>query len=81
MFRENALGYFEYLCKSFMHHYPTCMAKTLGAYKVKLRYINQNKTSRFCFFMMENIQLNINDDVCIKYDLKGSKLKRYISNK
>lgn len=29
--------------------------------------------------MMENILLNIDEENCIKYDLKGSRKKRYIA--
>lgn len=81
MFREMGLSYFEYLCKSFFHFCPTSLAKILGAFKLKLRYINQNKTVRYCLFVMENILLNINEDNCAKYDLKGSKRKRFIVDK
>jgi 1-phosphatidylinositol-3-phosphate 5-kinase len=31
--------------------------------------------------MMENILLNINEETCVKYDLKGSRKKRYIAKK
>ena len=31
--------------------------------------------------MMENILLNIDDGNCVKYDLKGSRKKRYIVTK
>lgn len=81
MFREMGMGYFEYLCKSFFHYCPTCLAKILGAFKIKMKYVNQNKTVRFCLFVMENILLDINEDTCLKYDLKGSKRKRFIASK
>lgn len=80
MFREIGLGYFEYLCKSFFHFCPTSLAKILGAYKLKLKYVNQNKTIRFCIFIMENILLNHDPKNCVIYDLKGSKRKRFIAN-
>mmetsp|Transcript_42701 Transcript_42701/g.41023 ORF Transcript_42701/g.41023 Transcript_42701/m.41023 type:complete len:184 (-) Transcript_42701:372-923(-) len=81
MFREMGLSYFEYLCKSFFHYCPTALAKILGAFKIKIRYINSNKTSRFCLIIMENILLDIDEENCVKYDLKGSKRKRYIVTK
>jgi 1-phosphatidylinositol-3-phosphate 5-kinase len=77
MFREIGLGYFEYLCKSFFHYCPTALAKILGAFKIKMKYVSQNKTTRYCLFVMENILLGVNDDNCSKYDLKGSKRKRF----
>lgn len=81
MFKDLGFAYFEYLCKSFYHFCPTALAKILGVFKIKLRYLNQNKTENLCFFMMENILLNINDDNCVTYDLKGSRKKRYIAKK
>ena len=40
MFKEMGFSYFEYLCKSFCHFCPTALAKKLGAFKVKIRYLN-----------------------------------------
>lgn len=74
-------AYFEYLCKSFCHYNPSCMAKILGAFKIKMKFINSSKSQSYCFFMMENILLNINEKVCIKYDLKGASKKRFIAHK
>lgn len=81
MFKELGLAYFEYLCRSFYHFCPTALAKILGVFKINIRYVNQNKTETYCFFMMENILLNINEETCLKYDLKGSRKKRYIAKK
>lgn len=81
MFKEMGLTYFEYLCKSFYHFCPTALAKILGVFKIKIKYQTQNKTETFCFFMMENTLLNINEENCLKYDLKGSRKKRFIAKK
>jgi 1-phosphatidylinositol-3-phosphate 5-kinase len=82
MFRDMGLAYFEYLSKSFYHYCPSALARILGAYKIKMKRSNANgKSSRFCLFLMENILLGINDNNCAKYDLKGSKKKRFIINK
>ena len=76
------LGYFEYLCKSFYHYCPTGLAKILGAFKIKMKTVGHpSKPVRYCLFVMENILLNINEENCLKYDLKGSKRKRFIANK
>jgi len=81
MFKETSHNYFEYMCKSFLHYSPTALAKILGAFKVKLRYVQQNKTYRYCVFMMENISIGINEKNVVKYDLKGSRRKRFIEKK
>jgi hypothetical protein len=31
--------------------------------------------------LMENLMLNVDDEVVVKYDLKGSRRNRFISNK
>ena len=79
MFIEMGHAYFEYMCKSFLHYSPTAIAKILGAYKIKIRVNGKNPDTYF-IFVMENIIINIdekNNDI-IKYDLKGSRRKRFI---
>jgi hypothetical protein len=83
MFKEMGTAYFEYLCKSFYHYCPTAIAKTLGAFKIKIKDKNNKKSNVTCLLMMENMLLNVNpdSDKCCMYDLKGSNLKRYIATK
>jgi len=69
-------SYFEYLCRSFTEQIPTAIAKTLGIFRVNIK--RGNLTEHFFILLMENLLLNVDNDVSIKYDLKGSKRNRYI---
>lgn len=76
MFNDMSQSYFEYLSKSFTHQCPTAIAKTLGIFYIKVRH--GKSVEQFQVLLMENLMLNIDEKVSIKYDLKGSRRNRYI---
>ena len=79
MFCDIAQPYFEYMCRSFTQKYPTCMAKILGAFKIRITG-SKKKFEEEYVILMENLTIGI-DPNCkhlSKYDLKGSRLNRYV---
>mmetsp|Transcript_98085 Transcript_98085/g.134875 ORF Transcript_98085/g.134875 Transcript_98085/m.134875 type:complete len:87 (+) Transcript_98085:717-977(+) len=77
MFVEFAPAYFDYLCKSFYHHYPCTLAKILGAYQINC----SNHEGKRYVFLMENMNLGIDakqEENTVRYDLKGSTLNRFV---
>ena len=79
-FKEMGFGYFEYLCKSFGYFNPSALAKILGAFKIKKVDVRTGKSRTICLFMMENLSLGLTDSPnIVKYDLKGSNIRRFIS--
>ncbi len=82
MFEQFAGMYFDYLCKSFFTYYPTCLAKILGAYRIKVRSKagSMNGKVRF-FFIMENLFVNWGSSKkTLVYDLKGSMRNRFLGS-
>ena len=78
MFEDMSMSYFEYMSRSFSQQCPTAIAKTLGIFKIVVKRKKQTET--FYALLMENLLLNIDEKVCIKYDLKGSRMNRYLQN-
>jgi hypothetical protein len=78
MFEDMSYSYFEYLSRSFTQQCPTALAKKLGIYKIITK--QRGITNQFYVLLMENILLGVDNEVAIKYDLKGSKRNRYITN-
>ena len=78
MFNEMSSSYFEYLSRSFTQQCPTAIAKTLGIFRITVK--GSKSTEHYFVVLMENLLLNVDDKVCIKYDLKGSRRNRYINN-
>lgn len=79
MFVEIENLYFEYLSKSFFNHYPTALAKILGAYRIKIRNRTKNETKVVYYFLQENLFINPKPGKQLIYDLKGSKRNRWAS--
>lgn len=79
MFVEIENLYFEYLSKSFFNHYPTALAKILGAYRIKIRNRTKNETKVVYYFLQENLFINPKPGKMLIYDLKGSKRNRWAS--
>lgn len=85
MFIETGFQYFHHNAKFLFHKMPSALAKILGAYKIKRKSQKSTKIENFYIILMENLfygkdQENTKDSIKA-YDLKGSKLNRYISNK
>lgn len=79
MFNDMSSSYFEYLSRSFTQQCPTAIAKVLGLYRVTIK--RRKQTEHFSVLLMENLNLNVDESVAIKYDLKGSRRNRYIQRK
>ena len=77
MFLESVFHYFHHTNKFLFHKMPSALSKTIGAFKVKIR--TPKKETNYCV-IMENLYYNIvNPNTPFKaYDLKGSRLNRYI---
>ena len=76
MFEDMSMSYFEYLSRSFTQQCPTALAKTLGIYKIIMK--KGKITETFHVLLMENLLLNVDQSICLKYDLKGSRRNRYV---
>ena len=79
MFKDFANAYFDYMAKSFFHYYPTCLAKILGAFKVKIFNRSRNTAAHHYMFVMENLNIGVNEGSVVRYDLKGSRRNRYVN--
>ena len=77
MFVEIEGMYFDYLAKSFFNHYPTTLAKILGAYRIKIKNRTKNESKIIYYFLQENLFVNPKSEKQLIYDLKGSKRNRF----
>ena len=77
MFVEIENLYFDYLSKSFFNHYPTCLAKILGAYRIKIKNRTKGESKTIYYFLQENLFVNSKPGTELIYDLKGSKRNRF----
>ena len=88
MFIESALNYFKHISKYLFHKMPSAIGKLLGAYHIKVK-IQGEKDKNYYLIYMENIYygmltkinnytFNSSDSNIMVYDLKGSKLNRYV---
>ena len=76
MFLQSANSYFEYISKYLFHKAPSVLAKILGVFKV-----SQSNGKVYYVVLMENLLYGIDDVEYKVYDLKGSEINRYVSNK
>lgn len=78
MFIEIAASYFDYLCKSFFHKFPCCLAKTIGAYIIVTRREGHPEKKTY-ILVSENLNLGLKKEDeanVIRFDLKGSENNR-----
>ena len=91
MLIDSGLNYFKHLSKYFFDKKPCLLAKILGAFHVKVK-VPKEKEKNYYLIYMENIYYNIlsrnnfnnfnTPESNLKvYDLKGSKINRYITPK
>jgi len=91
MLLDSANNYFKYLSKYFFEKKPNLFAKTLGAFQIKVK-VPKEKEKNYYLIYMENIYYNIlsrnnfdnfntPESNLRVYDLKGSKINRYIRPK
>lgn len=88
MFLEFAPQYFDYLCKSFFHNYPTALCKILGAFKINIityknnyKDNNTKQQTKKYIYITENLNYGLkkeDEPHLIRYDLKGSTLNRFV---
>ena len=78
MFETISDSYFEYMCRSFGQQCPTSIAKMLGIFRIRMRVGTDGKVSQTYCILMENLLLNVDESVAIKYDLKGSERSRFV---
>ena len=82
MFNESRFQYFHHNAKYLFHKMPSALAKILGAFKVKVKNTKMNKLDNNYIILMENLFYTKDKKEGGKgirtYDLKGSKLNRYI---
>ena len=87
MFISFALDYFKHVNKFLFHETPSVLTKILGIYKIKIK--KENEKQKFYIILMENLFYGMIRNMNIKYfntentnifayDLKGSKINRYI---
>jgi hypothetical protein len=80
MFIEAGFQYFHHNTRFLFHKMPSALAKILGAYKIKIK--NNNKAENSYVILMENLFYGKEDQIKMNgiraYDLKGSRLNRYI---
>ena len=81
MFISSSPQYFSHMAKYLFHKEPSVLAKILGVYKVKSYSPQTKKVSKHYIVLMENIFYGINNNTSKAYDLKGSRINRYISKK
>ena len=88
MFIGSALNYFKHISKFLFHKMPSAIGKILGAYNIKIK-IPGEKEKTFYIIYMENIYygmithinnytFNSPDSNIMVYDLKGSRINRYV---
>ena len=91
MLLDSAFNYFKHLSKFFFEKKPTLLAKTFGAFHIKVK-TPKEKDKNYYLIYMENIYYNIlsannfDNFNCPEsnlkvYDLKGSEINRYILSK
>ena len=86
MFIESGLNYFKHICKFLFYKKASAIGIILGAYSIKVKMPGE-KDKHYYLILMENIYYDMLTDINnfnspesnIKvYDLKGSKINRYI---
>ena len=86
MFIESGLNYFKHICKFLFYKKASAIGIILGAYSIKIKMPGE-KDKHYYLILMENIYYGMITDINnfnspesnIKvYDLKGSKINRYI---
>ena len=91
MFIDSALNYFKYISKYLFHKKASAIGKILGIYSIKIK-IKGEKDKNFYLLFMENIYydmlsntnnytFNCPESNLKVYDLKGSKINRYVQQK
>ena len=91
MFIDSALNYFKHISKYLFHQKTSALGKILGAYNIKIK-IQGEKEKNYYLVLMENIYygmlsninnftFNCSESNIMVYDLKGSKINRYIQPK
>jgi len=91
MFIELALNYFKHISKFLLHGMPSAMAKILGAYSIKIKYPGGKENSFYMIYMeniyygmitsIDNYTFNSPESNIMVYDLKGSKINRFVQQK
>lgn len=81
MFVSSSQEYFSHMAKYLFHKEPSALAKILGVYKVKSYSPQTKKVTKNYIVLMENIFYGINNSTSKAYDLKGSRINRYIPKK
>jgi hypothetical protein len=81
MFIETGFQYFHHNAKFLFHKMPSALAKILGAYKIKIKSNKKDKVENSYIILMENLFYGKNMQDIKAYDLKGSKLNRYLQKK
>ena len=78
MFLESGSNYFDSMNKYFFHEMCSALAKVIGVFKI----VYDGKKKMHCI-IMENLFFDIQnkDSELTVYDLKGSKINRYVKNK
>lgn len=75
MFLEMAPNYFRHIYMSSYHNMPSCLVKTIGAYKVSIKNHTLNRVRCEWVIVSENLGYGMPDDMLI-YDLKGTDNQR-----
>ena len=82
MFIETGFQYFHHNAKFLFHKMPSALAKILGAYRIKKKFLKTNKGENLYIILMENLFYGKHElatkNTIRSYDLKGSKSNRYI---
>ena len=77
MFISSSSQYFHHNAKYLFHKMPSALAKILGAYKIKRKPNGNKKETKHYIILMENIFYGFDKEIRA-YDLKGSRINRYI---
>ena len=91
MFIETGLNYFKHISKYLFHKMPSAIGKILGAFIIKMKLQGEKERNYYLIFMeniyygmlteINNYTFNSFDSNIMVYDLKGSKLNRYVQQK
>ena len=88
MFIESALNYFKHISKYLFNKKSSAMGKILGAYHVKIKMQGEKDKNYYLIYMeniyygmltnINNFTFNSSESNIMVYDLKGSKINRYV---
>ena len=91
MFIESALNYFKHISKYLFNKKSSAMGKILGAYHVKIKMQGEKDKNYYLIYMeniyygmltnINNFTFNTSESNIMVYDLKGSKINRYVQKK